>query len=60
VPLEPPLTQTDARSISTISADTNERARTFSSAEIRRPVEDALMLSCGEGGSVEIRPVGSI
>jgi hypothetical protein len=42
VPLEPPPTQMDARSISTISAEANGRARNFSDAEMRRHVEDAL------------------
>jgi hypothetical protein len=41
VPLEPPLTQTVARSISTFLADANGRARTFSDAEMRRLVGDA-------------------
>jgi hypothetical protein len=35
-------TQTDARSVSTISTDANGHAWTFSDAEMRRPVEDAL------------------
>lgn len=37
-----PDAQTDARSILTIWADPNERARTFSASEMHCPVGDAL------------------
>jgi hypothetical protein len=43
VPLEPP-TQTDARSILTISAHANGRTRTFPVAKMRRAAGDALSL----------------
>jgi hypothetical protein len=38
----------DAWSISIISVDANGRARTFSGAEMRRPVGDALIIKAKE------------
>jgi hypothetical protein len=38
------LTQTDARSISTIGAEANGRTRVFSAFEMRRPARDALKI----------------
>jgi hypothetical protein len=52
------LKQTDARSISTIRADANGHARTFSASEMRRRVGDAIIICWRKGIYMRRRRTG--